>query len=61
MFEVTLIQVTLTRLLQRSPNILLIPGMSSRTHLAENTAATQLALSGDTPRIFDNIATRIRP
>jgi pyridoxine 4-dehydrogenase len=32
-------------LLQRSPNILLIPGTSSMTHLRENLAAGQLTLS----------------
>ena len=54
-------QVALAWLLQRSPNILLIPGTSSRTHLAENIAAAQLALPGDALRILDNIATRARP
>ncbi len=55
-------QVAPAWLLQRSPNILLlIPGTSSRTHLAENIAAAQLALPGDALRILDNIATRARP
>jgi pyridoxine 4-dehydrogenase len=43
--ETTPMQVALAWLLQRSPNILLIPGTSSRAHLRENVAATQLALS----------------
>ncbi|SWJ43502.1 aldo-keto reductase [Klebsiella pneumoniae] len=54
-------QVALAWLLQRSPNILLIPGTSSRTHLAENIAAAQLGLPADALRILDNIATRARP
>jgi aryl-alcohol dehydrogenase-like predicted oxidoreductase len=43
----TPMQVALAWLLQRSPNILLIPGTSSRAHLRENLAAAQLELSGD--------------
>ena len=38
-------QVALAWLLHRSPNILLIPGTSSITHLRENLAAGQLTLS----------------
>ncbi len=37
-------QVALAWLLQRSPNILLIPGTSSRAHLRENLAAAGLQL-----------------
>ncbi|MEO8240750.1 MAG: oxidoreductase [bacterium] len=37
-------QVALAWLLQRSPNILLIPGTSSRAHLRENLAAERLVL-----------------
>ncbi|HTW34371.1 MAG TPA: aldo/keto reductase family oxidoreductase [Rhizomicrobium sp.] len=37
-------QVALAWLLQRSPNILLIPGTSSRAHLRENLAAAALKL-----------------
>jgi aryl-alcohol dehydrogenase-like predicted oxidoreductase len=37
--------VALAWLLQRSPNILLIPGTSSIAHLRENVAAAELALS----------------
>ena len=40
----TAMQVALAWLLQRAPNILLIPGTSSRTHLRENMAAAHLAL-----------------
>jgi pyridoxine 4-dehydrogenase len=38
--------VALAWLLQRSPNILLIPGTSSVAHLRENIAAAELELSG---------------
>jgi aryl-alcohol dehydrogenase-like predicted oxidoreductase len=37
--------VAIAWLLQRSPNILLIPGTSSRVHLRENVAAAALTLS----------------
>jgi pyridoxine 4-dehydrogenase len=40
-------QVALAWLLQRSPNILLIPGTSSRAHLRENLAAAELKLPED--------------
>lgn len=42
--EATPMQVALAWLLQRSPNILLIPGTSSVAHLHENLAAASLAL-----------------
>ena len=41
----TPMQVALAWLLQRSPNILLIPGTSSLAHLRENLMATELELS----------------
>jgi len=40
-------QVALAWLLQRSPNILLIPGTSSTNHLGENLAAAELKLPLD--------------
>ena len=40
----TPMQTALAWLLHRAPNILLIPGTSSRTHLRENLAAAKLAL-----------------
>jgi aryl-alcohol dehydrogenase-like predicted oxidoreductase len=40
----TPMQTALAWLLQRSPNILLIPGTSSRAHLRENLAAAELKL-----------------
>jgi aryl-alcohol dehydrogenase-like predicted oxidoreductase len=39
--------VALAWLLQRSPNILLIPGTSSVTHLRANVAAATLTLSAE--------------
>lgn len=42
--QVTPMQVALAWLLQRSPNILLIPGTSSINHLRENLAAAALQL-----------------
>jgi pyridoxine 4-dehydrogenase len=42
----TVRQVALAWLLHRSPSILIIPGTSSVTHLAENLAAGSLALTG---------------
>ena len=52
----TPMQVALAWLLQRAPNILLIPGTSSVGHLRENLAAAALALSPDTVAILDGIA-----
>lgn len=43
--DATPMQVALAWLLQRSPNILLIPGTSSLGHLRENLAAGELVLS----------------
>lgn len=42
----TPMQVALAWLLHRAPNILLIPGTSSRGHLRENMQAAQLSLPG---------------
>jgi hypothetical protein len=49
----TPMQVALAWLLQRSPNILLIPGTSSLAHLRENLAAANLALSAETAAELD--------
>jgi aryl-alcohol dehydrogenase-like predicted oxidoreductase len=51
----TPMQVALAWLLQRSPNILLIPGTSSVAHLRENLAAVNLRLPGDALRTLDRI------
>ena len=40
-------KVSLAWLLQRSPNMLVIPGTSSREHLRENIAAAELVLEDD--------------
>jgi len=45
--DTTPMQVALAWLLQRSPNILLIPGTSSVAHLHENLAAASLTLPQD--------------
>ncbi|MDM4719584.1 aldo/keto reductase family oxidoreductase [Micromonospora sp. WMMA1363] len=47
--------VALAWLLQRSPNILLIPGTSSTTHLRENIAGAGLSLSDDDLAELDKI------
>jgi pyridoxine 4-dehydrogenase len=46
--DVTPMQVALAWLLQRSPNILLIPGTSSVAHLRENLSAATLRLPPET-------------
>jgi pyridoxine 4-dehydrogenase len=51
----TPMQVALAWLLQRSPNILLIPGTSSQVHLRENLAAAELTLSGEVVERLDAI------
>ncbi|HKP37190.1 MAG TPA: aldo/keto reductase family oxidoreductase [Pyrinomonadaceae bacterium] len=45
--QATPMQVALAWLLQRSPNVLLIPGTSSREHLHENLDAAALELPAD--------------
>jgi pyridoxine 4-dehydrogenase len=50
-------QVALAWLLHRSPNILLIPGTSSVSHLRENLAAGRLTLSRQNLAELDGIAT----
>jgi aryl-alcohol dehydrogenase-like predicted oxidoreductase len=52
-------QVALAWLLQRSPNILLIPGTSSLGHLRENLAAAELELSDDVVRRLDAIGEKV--
>jgi aryl-alcohol dehydrogenase-like predicted oxidoreductase len=55
--DATPMQVALAWLLQRSPNILLIPGTSTVSHLRENLAAVDLELPGDAVRVLDQIGT----
>lgn len=52
----TPMQVALAWLLQRAPNILLIPGTSSRGHLRENLAVASLTLPADAVQQLDGIA-----
>jgi len=54
----TPMQVALAWLLQRSPNILLIPGTSSPEHLRENLAAAQLALPDEALAALDDIGNK---
>ena len=53
--ETTPMAVALAWLLQRSPNILLIPGTSSVQHLRENVADAGLHLSDDAVRELNSI------
>jgi pyridoxine 4-dehydrogenase len=53
----TPMQVALAWLLRRAPNVLLIPGTSSRTHLRENLAAGELDLPDDAVRALEGLAT----
>jgi len=59
--KATPMQVALAWLLQRSPNILLIPGTSSPTHLRENLAAAALELPADILTELNAIAKNARP
>lgn len=52
----TPIQVALAWLLQRSPNILLIPGTSSLSHLRENLAAGEITLSAEDVALLEQQA-----
>ena len=58
-------QVALAWLLQRAPNILLIPGTSSTNHLGENLAAADLKLPLDViaelNAIGESVQARKRP
>jgi aryl-alcohol dehydrogenase-like predicted oxidoreductase len=54
-------QVALAWLLQRAPNILLIPGTSSVKHLHENLTAANLELPSYTVTVLDQIATGMAP
>ena len=56
--DATPMQVALAWLLQRAPNILLIPGTSSRLHLRENLAAADITLPAEAIQKLDGIASR---
>jgi pyridoxine 4-dehydrogenase len=55
----TPMQVALAWLLQRSPNILLIPGTSSVGHLRENLAAAELKLPSEAVKALDQITSGV--
>ena len=54
----TPMQVALAWLLQRSSNMLLIPGTSSVEHLRENLAAAEFTLPDDALKVLDQLATK---
>ena len=54
----TPMQVALAWLLRRAPNLLLIPGTSSRAHLRENLAALPLHLPDEVIAALEGIADR---
>ena len=54
--DATPMQVALAWLLQRAPNLLLIPGTSSVAHLRENLAAAELRLPDEAVATLDRIA-----
>ncbi|MRJ99921.1 oxidoreductase [Aeromicrobium sp. S22] len=56
--DATAMSVALAWLLQRSPNILLIPGTSSVAHLRENVAGAGIALGEDDLAELDRISPR---
>ncbi len=59
--QATPMQVALAWLLQRSPNILLIPGTSSLEHLRENLQAAKLRLPSETIEELNSIASASSP
>jgi len=56
LLNATPMQVALAWLLQRSPNLLLIPGTSSVEHLRQNLAAEELRLPADAAAQLDTMA-----
>jgi len=56
--KATAMQVALAWLLQRSPNILLIPGTSSLAHLRENLQSSLLQIPPEVMAALDAIGTR---
>jgi aryl-alcohol dehydrogenase-like predicted oxidoreductase len=57
--DATPMQVALAWLLQRSPNILLIPGTSSVAHLRQNLASDKLALPVEAVARLNSVATSV--
>ena len=58
--QATPMQVALAWLLQRSPNILLIPGTSSADHLRENLKAATLQLPPEVILALDSIGEGVK-
>ena len=58
--QATRMQVALAWLLQRSPNILTIPGTSSLNHLRDNLGAAALELPNDAIAALNAIAETVR-
>ncbi len=58
--QVTPMQLALAWLLQRSPNILLIPGTSSLEHFRENIQAAKLQISSEMLANLDSISRKER-
>jgi len=56
---ITPMQAALAWLLQRSPNILLIPGTSSGEHLRENLAAAEITLPTEAVARLDRVSTPV--
>jgi len=54
----TPMQVALAWLLQRSSNMLMIPGTSSVEHLRENLASAELTLPPDALQVLDQLASK---
>jgi pyridoxine 4-dehydrogenase len=54
--KATPMQLALAWLLHRSPNILLIPGTSSRKHLRENLKAASLQIPAELVADLDSIS-----
>jgi pyridoxine 4-dehydrogenase len=59
--EATPMQIALSWLLQRAPNILAIPGTSSVAHLRENLAAADLDLPDEALAALDGVAATTEP
>lgn len=53
--ETTPAQVALVWLLELGPNVLLIPGTSSRAHLVENLTAGRIRLDDDARKVLDAV------
>jgi aryl-alcohol dehydrogenase-like predicted oxidoreductase len=57
--KVSVVQLALAWLLQKSPVMLPIPGTSSLAHLEENMAAEKLQLSADERKKIEELAGRV--